>query len=131
MRRVLVPVITLVFLVCLAACGTERISQPEAPRIDLTPSATLLVDEAGLRFDPEPVPAPLTVPAGTLIEVRNAGSADHRVQGSTGSVAFDTGIMHPGDSTKVLLFKPGDMSVRDLNAPDHAITITVTKAAGP
>jgi hypothetical protein len=59
--------------------------------------------EAGERADPAVHTDPPVVPSGSVIEVRNAGTGDHRLRGDT---AFDTGIMRAGEQTTVVLTNP-------------------------
>jgi hypothetical protein len=107
-----------------AGCGpdgsAERPYQPTLPAVDFRPVLVLTVGDGddGVRAAPgeRAVPVvrtdPPTVPSGSVVEVRNAGSRDRRLRAGT---AFDTGIMRPGERTTVVVTSPGsDRSDLDL-----------------
>src|SRR5207253_3188897 len=54
-------------------------------------------------------PTEATVPAGTVIEIVNAGPASHRVQGD---IVFDTGTLSRGERTTVVLTNDGTSDKR-------------------
>jgi hypothetical protein len=79
------------------------------------------VVDAGERSDGVTLDPP-SVPAGSVIEVRNADNDDHRI---TADTTIDTGIMRPDDTTTVVMTTEGDIELRDVDSGD-ALTITVT-----
>ena len=101
-------------LVTVTGCGPDgsgsRPFEPTLPTVDFRPKLVLVVDDAGVqaqegeRADPAVRTDPPVVPSGSVIEVRNGGTRDHRLRGGT---AFDTGIMRPGEQTTVVLTNPG------------------------
>jgi hypothetical protein len=54
------------------------------------------------------------VPGGSVVEVRNTGTREHRLRGGT---AFDTGTQRPGEATTVVLTNP-DAEARTLELVD-------------
>jgi hypothetical protein len=100
-------------LVPVMGCGPDgsasRPFEPTLPTVDFRPKLVLVVDDAGVRAeagertDPAVHTDPPVVPSGSVIEVRNGGTRDHRLRGDT---AFDTGIMRMGEQTTVVLTNP-------------------------
>jgi hypothetical protein len=116
--------------VTLTACGADgsadRPFSPTLPNPDLRPKLVLEVTDdavrarAGERADPAVRTDPPTVPTGSVVEVRNAGTRDHRLRGGT---AFDTRVQLPGDTTTVVLTNPdADARVLDLVDVDAGST---------
>src|SRR5262249_44481327 len=103
---------------------------------DFTPRLVLEVSDDGLRWQPGPDPvggvdlARPTVPNGTVVEVRNTGQAEHRVEGDTW---FDTGTLQPGERTVGGLNKdttePKTIAIVDHD--DRRRTATITVLASP
>lgn len=109
-------------LVALGACVDPKPSSPtpeDLREIDLSPDHTITVDEDG--FDP----TTLEVQAGDVILLVNEGQELHSF---TADERFDTGRMHPGDETTLVLTEPGEIPYRDLEAPDHEATLTIVPA---
>lgn len=111
----------LVVLTCvvLGACGDARPSSPtsaDLAEIDLSPRHTITVDDDGFH------PATLTVRSGDVVLLVNKGT---RLHSFTAEERFDTGRLHPGDETTMVLTKPGTIPYEDLEAPEHTATITV------
>jgi uncharacterized cupredoxin-like copper-binding protein len=107
----------------LAGCGDPKPSSPtgrDIASIDLSPDHTITVDEDGFE------PATLEVEAGEVVLLVNAGAELHSF---TADERFDTGRLHPGDETTLVLTEPGEIPYRDLEAPDHEATITIVEAA--
>lgn len=103
----------------LAGCGDPKPSSPTAAdlaKIDFTPDHTLTVDEDGFH------PATLMVRAGDVLLLVNDGTGLHSF---TAETRFDSGRMHPGDETTMVLSTPGEIPYSDLENPDHTATITV------
>ncbi|MEX2294211.1 MAG: hypothetical protein WD691_10535 [Acidimicrobiales bacterium] len=103
----------------LAGCGDPKPSSPtpaDLAQIDFTPDHTITVDDQGFH------PATLVVLAGDVLLLVNAGSALHSF---TADSRFDTGRMHPGDETTMVLSAPGKIPYFDLEDPDHTATIIV------
>lgn len=111
-------------LLSTAACGDPSPSAPtpqDLARIDLSVDHTITVDETG--FDP----ATLTVDAGDVLRLVNGGGEPHSF---TSDDRFDTGRLQPGEDTTLVLTEPGEVTYRDLEAPDHTATITVGARRG-
>lgn len=109
-------------LLVTAGCIDPEPSAPTADDlrdIDLTPDHTVTVDEEG--FDP----ASLEVQAGEVVLLVNEGGEEHSF---TADERFDTGRMEPGDDTTLVLTEPGEVTYRDLEAPDHEGAITIVEA---
>lgn len=103
----------------LAGCGDPKPSSPtpaDLAKIDFTPDHTLTVDEDGFH------PPTLVVRAGDVLLLVNEGTGLHSF---TAETRFDTGRMHPGDETTLVLSKPGEIPYSDLENPNHTGTITV------
>lgn len=109
----------------LAACGDPKPSSPTAAdiaEIDMSPDHTITVDEDG--FEPDA----LEVVAGEVVLLVNEGTGLHSF---TAEERFDTGRLHPGDETTLVLTEPGEIPYRDLEDPDHEATITIVEAQSP
>jgi hypothetical protein len=121
MRRLLAVVGIGVLL--LGGCGDPKPSSPTAQdlaEIDLSPDHTITVDEGG--FEPDAI----EVAAGEVVLLINAGTEPHSF---TADERFDSGRLQPGDTTTLVLTKPGEIPYRDLESPDHEATITIVEAA--
>ena len=110
-------------LVCLLAsgCGDVTPSSPtgaDLAKIDLSPDHTITVDDDGFH------PATLVMQSGEVVLLVNKGSGLHSF---TADERFDTGRLHPGDDTTMVLTEPGTISYQDLEAPAHKASITVDK----
>lgn len=109
----------LVAAMVLSACGEPRPSSPtpaDLAKIDFTPDHTITVDEDGFH------PPTLVVRAGDVLLLVNEGTGLHSF---TAETRFDTGRMHPGDETTLVLSEPGEIPYSDLENPNHTGTITV------
>lgn len=139
MHRASIRLLSTVALVALVGCGTARTSEPGVADVDFTPKAIVSVDEAEVTIGPRPDDDASSFPKGTVIEIHNTGSANHRVQGTrqapgngdetTGTredIIYDTGIMFPGNSTTVVLSITGEITFRDFDTVDHAVTVDIT-----
>lgn len=115
------------------ACAGDHPAEPTIGSIDFTPRLVLEVHDQGFEVsrgdtdDPAVTADPPSAPEGTVIEIRNAGSTDHRV--SDGSTV-DTGILQPGDTTTVVLTTQGDLDLRDTGT-DASVTVAVTARRQP
>lgn len=119
MHRGRIATIVAASLLALVACGSSEPSSPspaDLEGIDLTPEATITVDEGG--FDP----STLDVEAGTVIRLVNEGDEVHSF---TAGDRFDTGRLDPGDDTTLVLTEPGEIVYRDVTSPDHEGTLTI------
>jgi len=109
----------------LSSCGSAK-ATPGPPKANFTAGAQLTVTQAPncpnataagcpayLTLTKPGGAASLTsVPNGTVMVVRNDTTTDHRVEGSTrAQPVFDTGTMHPSDTTTVVLTTTGRMTV--------------------
>lgn len=112
----------------VAACAGDHPAEPTISTVPFTPRLVVTVDDSGFAVargqtdDPSISADPPTAPTGTVIEVRNGGSGDHRV---TNGGAIDTGVLQPGDTTTVVLRDVGDLELRD-DTTDATVTIAVT-----
>ncbi len=103
----------------LSACGEPRPSSPTAAdlaKIDFTPDHTIVVDDEGFH------PATLVVQSGDVLLLVNEGTGLHSF---TAEERFDTGRMHPGEETTMVLTTPGEIPYSDLESPEHEGTLTV------
>lgn len=110
-----------------AGCASDQDAEPTIASVDFTPRLVVLARDDALAVEPGPrddgvVLDPPSVPAGSVIEVRNAGNEDHRI---TAGTTIDTGVMRPGDSTTVVMATAGDVVLRDVDSGD-TLVITVT-----
>ena len=124
MRRSL-ALATAVLLAVVAGCVDPKPSSPTAAdlaKIDLSPDHTITVDDDGFS------PATLEVQRGDVVLLVNHGTALHSF---TADERFDTGRLHPGDETTLVLTKLGRIPYRDVEAPDHRATITVVERSSP
>lgn len=111
--------VTALVLLGAAGCVDPDPSSPtteDLRDIDLSPDHTVSVDESG--FDPET----LEIRPGEVVLLVNEGDERHSF---TADTRFDTGRLHPGESTTLVLTEPGEIPYRDLEHPDHEATITV------
>lgn len=114
----------------LTSCAGDRDAEPTVASVDFTPRLVLVVSPDGLEVEEGDRPGasldPPSVPAGSVVEVRNDAPDERRVvSGST----IDTGVMQPGDTTTVVLAAEGDVELRD-TATGATTTIAVTARAG-
>ena len=123
----------------LSACGRPAEPyQPTLPSIDFTPKLVITVDDTGLRpsvgprSDPDVQLDPLTLREGSVVEIVNGGSRDHRVKASG---LVDTGVMRPGERVTLGLTKEltedTAYELRDLADPTHTLGITVKPRLTP
>ena len=109
----------------LSGCGDPKPSSPtpaDLAKIDFTPDHTISVDDDGFH------PATLVVRAGDVLLLVNEGTGLHSF---TADDRFDTGRMHPGEKTTMVLSEPGEIPYRDLEHADHTGIITVVEAQSP
>ena len=115
-----------------AACAGDHPAEPTLGSVNFTPRLIVTVDEAGFGVERgETTNAAITAdppsaPEGTVVEIRNGGSRDHRI---TTDAAIDTGIMQPGDTTTVVLTTEGELVLHDA-ASDQSLTVAVTPRQG-
>ncbi len=133
-------IVTLLALVALAAaaCSGDYAAEPTIPSVPFDARLVVVIDSDGLSVEAGEGSADVTldppsVPAGSVIAVRNADTDDHRIVAGT---TIDTGVMRPGDTTTLVTTTEGDIELTDVpidgtTAPDgaRAITVTVTPRA--
>jgi plastocyanin len=110
-----------VVALAIAGCGDPDPSPPTAAdleAIDLAPDHTITVDETGFE------PAALEVAVGEVVLLVNEGEEEHSFTAE--DRRFDTGRMHPGDETTLVLTETGPIPFGDLEDPDHEGTLTVS-----
>ncbi len=118
MRRVAAVAAVLVALGTLPSCADDE-PLPDAEdvsSIDLTPSATLVIDGSA--------DVDIEIPARSVLAIRNDDDEAHRLVGD----AFDTGLLEPGDETHVTFAEPATIEWRDRSG-DLTGTITVVEGA--
>jgi len=120
-------ILVAVTLLLFGACAGDHRAEPTIPSVNFAPLLVVSVTADGLTVERGEQDAdvsldPPSLPAGSVVEVRNADSEDHRI---TAGTTIDTGIMHPGDTTTVVITTEGDVEVRDVDS-GAALTITVT-----
>ena len=109
-RRLALAVCTLT-LVVSAGCAGSAAKTPTVASVSFEPRAELHVGDSGpLQFLMHVVTATASVPAGSVLLIANNGEVDHRIQAGT---TFDTGTLHPGDETTVVLTE-GELTLRDV-----------------
>lgn len=110
------------------ACRGGTPHEPTLPTVDFTPVAIVTASPDGLDCIMHPTPSPCEIPAGSVIEVRNDGPGERRLQAGE---AFDTGIMRPGETTTVVLGdEPTTLEVRDAFDPDAMLVLEVVPRTG-
>jgi hypothetical protein len=126
--RFLLVAVVLGLAVGAVACSGDHRAEPTLGSVNFTPRLVVSVDDSGFEVargetDNASITAdPASAPAGTVIEIRNAGSTDRRV---TNNATIDTGVMQPGDSTTVVLTTEGDLELHDAES-NAELTIAVT-----
>jgi hypothetical protein len=125
-----------------AGCGAdgsaEHPYEPTLPVVDFRPKLVLEVGDDGLRAtageraDPAVRTDPPSVPGGSVVEVRNTGSRDHRLRGGT---TLDTGIMRPGEHTTAVVTNPGpdplELALVDIEGDTSRGPLTVGPTPAP
>ncbi len=119
------------------AAGCGRSSTPTEPTlgsVNFAPKLVVTIDDRGLSYargpreDPAVTTDPPFVPSGSVLDVVNHAARDRRLQGGT---SFDTGIMHPGESTTVVVVGGTDGNTTiPLTDPDDA-SVTGSLSVGP
>ena len=118
MRHLLIAALV---AITLSSCGDPEPSPPtpeDLAEIDLSPDHTITVDERGYQ------PDTLEVTSGEVILLVNEGDEPHSF--TADDQEFDTGRMQPGDETTLVLTSPDRITYRDIEAPEHEATLTVT-----
>jgi hypothetical protein len=111
----------------ITACAGDQDAEPTIPSVDFSPRLVLVATadglqvEAGERSEDVSVDPP-EVPVGSVVEVRNADTENHRI---TAGTTIDTGVLEPGDTTTLVMTTEGDLDVREVVSGD-ALMITVT-----
>ena len=109
-----------------SACAGSTPTEPTLPTVNFTPKVLIEIRPDGLHYakgprdDRELLLDPPTFGSGTVSEITNATSTDHRLQGDAGKV-FDTGALKPGDKTTVVF----------TNTTTDPMTIAVTDPRDP
>ena len=126
---------------CLAAtvgCVGSAPTEPTLPSVNFTPRVIVEVTDgavaikagpqgdSAVRFDPA------SVPSGTVSEMINRGTRDHRLQGNAAKI-FDTGTMRPGEKTTVVLKNatPDDLTVAVTDPLDVSARATIIVRPSP
>lgn len=121
--RPAIAVLAVVLSLPALACSGGATREPTIPTIDFTPVAVIVASPQGLDCVLQTVTTSCEVPAGSVIEIRNLGPGERRLQAGE---TFDTGIMLPGETTTVVLgAEPTTLEVRDLLDPTARLELTV------
>ncbi len=103
----------------LAACGDDA-DIPDNSDIDASvPVSAATVRITGDGFAPDTV----SVTAGDAVAFTNDDDQDHRVVAKDAS--FDTGVLHPGESTIVAFGSPARVEFSDTLDPAHTGQVEV------
>jgi hypothetical protein len=130
MRRAAATAVAALALTFLgAACGHAK-ATPGVPHRDFTPKAELLVSGSDLHVSGSGQDASEAavshVPQGSVLLIKNDDTHNRQVVGSIKDAQlFDTGTMHPGQSTTVVLDAPGKVTMTEPATGQHT-TLTVT-----
>jgi len=121
-----VPVACLAVVVLSTGCGPDHDAQPTVPSVDFTPRAAVVADDDGVACRP---PDGCTLPAGSVVAVRNEGSSPRRLRGDDGRT-FDTGELRPGEQMTLVVGRSGEgdgdeIVVSDPDRPGQTLTIVV------
>ncbi len=146
-RAASAALVALALATVTAACGSAKAS-PGMPHVDLTPkieldlhgcpgpsgtTATSAACTDALHVVAADDPSGSSVHAvktGTVLLVTNDSSSSRRVVGTVKGVpAFDTGVMHPTDTTTIKLDTPGTTTISDTTGTGHT-TLVVTAPPG-
>ncbi len=139
MRRLVPAVVVTALLIgataVLGACGPSGTpTEPTLGTVDYSPKLVVSIADRGLTYtrgpreDPAVSTDPPVVPSGSVIQIANRAGTEQRLQGGT---TFDTGGMHPGESTTVVLVGVPDHDTKiELVDPDNP-TIKGTLTVGP
>ncbi len=110
-------------LMLSASCAGSAAKTPTVASVSFEPRLELHVGDAGqLQFLLHEVSADRSVPAGSVLLIANDGRVDHRIQAGT---TFDTGTLHPGDETTIVLADDGKLTLVDA-ATGREVDLTVT-----
>jgi hypothetical protein len=112
--------VALVAVLVVAACssGPSKPGPGDGASLDLTTKKTIEVDDSGIQ--PELTQGQI----GDAITVTNRGTEDHGLA----SDSIDTGTMHPGESTTVVLTETGTVKLHDRADPSHTARIEVSSS---
>jgi hypothetical protein len=134
MRRLIVSFLIVAMAGSIGVgCRGDREPEPTIPDVDFTPVLIIAVDDDGIRAEQGPrqregvAVDPPRVPSGSVIELRNAGEAEHRLVGDDG-ILFDTGIMLPGETTTLVVTEVAEIDIRDRLRTDESLVLTVIDA---
>jgi hypothetical protein len=136
-------VVALALSVAGVACGSAK-ATPGVAKENFTPAVVLDVAECHTTGTSatETCPPKLdlgaphgqpdtqvqSVKEGSVMLVRNPSHQDRRLVGTVkNDQVFDTGIMHPGDTTVIKLDTPGKMTITETTSNAHT-TLTVKPA---
>jgi hypothetical protein len=158
-RRLHRPALLLLTLVMttsvlLTGCGEDQTGQPGVTQTDFSPRLVVTVDDRGLTATVGPrgegderVSAdPARLPAGSVMEIRFAGTGEARVVGTltapgatpadpedrdvaTSAPLVDTGIQFPGDDVTVVLADPGTLVLSPRDEPSRTLTVEISPSA--
>ena len=129
-----------------AACGSAK-ATPGVPKANFKPAAELVLHPCGgvppsvpenssncttglwiSRPDQDLGPRVERVPEGSVLLIHNVDTHDRRVLGTVrGDQIFDTGIMHMGDSTTIVLSTPGTVGITETTANAHTSLVVTPK----
>jgi hypothetical protein len=127
MRRAASAVLVALALVALTACGSAK-AEPTVAKQNFTPTVELDVGSAALdvtKAGDTSGAAVGSVKSGSVMLVKNSDSQNRRVTGTVkDDQIFDSGVMHPGDTTMVKLDTSGQVTITETTT-DQKTTLTV------
>jgi len=139
-RAVSVALVALALSFAAAACGSAK-ATPGVPTQGSASQATLRITGTNscTAGPSQGCPTALelstgtdakSVAFGTVLQIENEARADQRLQGTIDDEqTFDTGLMHPDDSTTVVLDAPGKLTIADVES-GAKVTLTVEPKPG-
>ena len=118
-------------LVATGCVGTAP-REPTLPSTNFSPKLVIEVRDKSVRFvrgpreDPNVALDPPVVPGGTVVDVVNLDTRDHRLQAGT---TFDTGTMRRDERTTIVMVNDTSedktIDITDADEPTTRATITV------
>lgn len=109
----------------LVGCNSDPLVTPEDEE-NVGATAFEIVIDDGLEYEPQE----LTVPAGTVVEVRNRSSQAHSVTADDDAeVDFDTGLIAEGETAELVLEEPGRYEYHCRLHPDVMQAVIVVEPA--
>ena len=110
--------------VALVGCTADPLVTPEDEENVAAGAGFEIVIDDGLEYEPQL----LTVPAGSVVEVRNRSSQAHSVTADVeASGALDTGLIPEGDTAQFTVDEPGRYPYHCRRHPDVMEAVLVVE----